>query len=164
MTNANEDLDAILEEILGMILGSDDDKASLTQLVGAMPTYEQKPVLGGALKLLSKHFSSNSEPSNSSKASQDASSLVTAAAGYLRCLIADDKTRKDYFISWLTSSSGAGVGEGIGIRRAVLAALSKSKDDLEAVFEKSLHQFGDQLYIRHAPILQQEGKMLHTPL
>ncbi|RAL66882.1 hypothetical protein DID88_007664 [Monilinia fructigena] len=51
---------------------------------------------------------------------------------------------------------GAGIGEGVAIRRAAIASLSKNKKDIETVLEKSLSQFGDMLYIRHAPILQQE--------
>jgi len=60
-------------------------------------------------------------------------------------------------LSWLTSSTGAGVGEGIAIRRAVVAALAEDKSDMETVLEKSLQQLGDQLYIKHTPTMQQEG-------
>lgn len=60
-------------------------------------------------------------------------------------------------LEWLTGSSAAGLGEGVGIRRAVLAVVSQHRDDIVAVLEKSLSQFGDQLYIKHSPLLQQEG-------
>ena len=72
-------------------------------------------------------------------------------------VVNNQEFRKIQVVSWLTSSSGAGVGESIAIRRASVVALSVSKNDLEAIFEKSLQQFGDQLYIRHTPIMQQEG-------
>jgi hypothetical protein len=35
--------------------------------------------------------------------------------------------------------------------------LSRDKSDIQAVLEKSLQQFGDQLYIKHTPTLQQDG-------
>jgi telomere length regulation protein len=38
-----------------------------------------------------------------------------------------------------------------------MAVISQDRDDLVAVLEKSLSQFGDQLYIKHSPMLQQEG-------
>jgi telomere length regulation protein len=38
-----------------------------------------------------------------------------------------------------------------------MAVVSQQKDDIVAVLEKSLSQFGDQLYIKHSPALQQEG-------
>jgi telomere length regulation protein len=147
-----------------LILGSDDDRARFAQLLGTMPSYEQRGVLEGALKLLSKRFPPDVIPRKHSEWYQESAGMVSAVAGYLSFLIADDKIRKDYFISWLTSSSGAGLGDGVGIRRAVLAAMSKSKSDMETIFEKSLHQFGDQLYIRHAPMLQQEGETPVAPL
>ena len=62
-------------------------------------------------------------------------------------------------MEWLTSSSAAGVGEEVGIRRAVLAVVAQEKEDICTVVEKSINQFGDQLYIKHSPMLQQEGRM-----
>jgi telomere length regulation protein len=38
-----------------------------------------------------------------------------------------------------------------------MAVISQDRDDLVAVLEKSLSQFGDQLHIKHSPMLQQEG-------
>lgn len=83
--------------------------------------------------------------------------VVSAVAGLVYLVLNDQDSRKTCLNSWLTSSSGAGVGEGIAIRRASVIALSRSKNDMESVFEKSLQQFGDQLYIKHTPIMQQEG-------
>jgi telomere length regulation protein len=75
----------------------------------------------------------------------------------INLVLANEESRKAQVISWLTASSGAGVGDGIAIRRASIVALAADKSDIEAVFDKSLQQFGDQLYIRHTPAMQQEG-------
>lgn len=83
---------------------------------------------------------------------------VSAAANIIKQLTLDDETRKNILIGWCVSSSGAGLGDGIGIRRAVIAALSQDRDAITTVLEKSLAQFGDELYIKHAAILQQDGK------
>jgi telomere length regulation protein len=85
--------------------------------------------------------------------------VVSAAAALISLVLNNQDSRRAALISWLTSSSGAGVGEGIAIRRASITALSGSKNDMEAIFDKSLQQFGDQLYIRHTPIMQQEGTL-----
>jgi telomere length regulation protein len=85
--------------------------------------------------------------------------IVSAAAGLINLMLANEESRKSHLIAWLTSSSGAGIGDGIAIRRAAVAALAADKNDIESVLEKSLHQFGDQLYIRHTPAMQQEGKV-----
>ena len=57
----------------------------------------------------------------------------------------------------MTGLPGAGIGEPISIRRAAIAAVSHSKYDMEAILEKSMQQFGDQLYIKHTPSMQQDG-------
>ena len=92
-----------------------------------------------------------------------AQQTVSAVAGVIRDVIQDDETRLSHLVSWCTASSGAGLGDAIGIRRAVLAVLA-DKDAITTVLEKSLNQFGDQLYIKHTAILQQEGKLVLSPL
>ncbi|KAF4965053.1 hypothetical protein FSARC_7087 [Fusarium sarcochroum] len=86
---------------------------------------------------------------------------VSAVAGLLKELALGDETRIDTLITWCASSSGAGLGDGVGIRRAVVAALSQDRDAITAVLEKSLAQFGDELYIKHSAILQQD---VHTQI
>ncbi|KAM0353605.1 hypothetical protein ACHAPU_001618 [Fusarium lateritium] len=86
---------------------------------------------------------------------------VSAVAGLVKELALNDATRRDILINWCASSSGAGLGDGIGIRRAVVAALSQDRDAITAVLEKCLTQFGDELYIRHSAILQQD---VHTQI
>lgn len=83
--------------------------------------------------------------------------VISAAAGIIKSLVTDDTKCLSHLVTWLTSANGAGLGDTIGIRRAVLAVLSSDRDSIATVFEKSLGQFGDYLYIRHTPILQQEG-------
>ncbi|GKT98265.1 dna replication checkpoint protein tel2 [Fusarium langsethiae] len=86
---------------------------------------------------------------------------VSAAAGLLKELALNDQFRRDILIDWCASSSGAGLGDGVGIRRAVIAALSQDREAITSVLEKSLVQFGDELYIRHSAMLQQD---VHTQI
>jgi len=114
-------------------------------------------VLEAALKTLPKRHLSTSKATESLEWWRVDAELVAGAAAYLESIVSKNDIRRSHLISWLTSLSGAGVGEAIGIRRAALAVLSDSKYDMESVLEKSLQQFGDQLYIKHVPSLQQEG-------
>lgn len=82
---------------------------------------------------------------------------ISAAAAVIDSVISNDEVRKSHLISWCATSSGAGLGDRVGIRRAVLAVLARDKELITSVLEKSLSQFGDELYIKHAAILQQEG-------
>ncbi|KAF7563475.1 hypothetical protein G7046_g603 [Stylonectria norvegica] len=84
---------------------------------------------------------------------------VSAAAEVIKAAVGGDEMRKHHLINWCASSSGAGLGDGVGIRRAVLAVLGEDKDGITTVLERSLAQFGDELYIKHAAILQQD---VHT--
>ncbi|KAL3964109.1 hypothetical protein ACCO45_001113 [Purpureocillium lilacinum] len=84
-------------------------------------------------------------------------SVVSAVAGVINAVVADDAAHRTTLVDWCTAASGAGLGDQIGIRRAVLAVLAKDKGTITTVLEKSLAQFGDQLYIKHAAILQQEA-------
>jgi len=88
------------------------------------------------------------------------SDLISASAALVTILLGNEESRTNHVVTWLTSSSGAGVGEGVAIRRAILAALVKNKSYIEIVLEKSLQQFGDQLYIKHTPAMQQDGRCL----
>ncbi|PTB65456.1 hypothetical protein BBK36DRAFT_1121668 [Trichoderma citrinoviride] len=81
--------------------------------------------------------------------------LISAAAGVIHAVTKGNEALYNHLVSWCVSSSGAGLGDAVGIRRAVLAVIAQNKDGITTVFEKSLAQFGDQLYIRHAAILQQ---------
>jgi telomere length regulation protein len=88
---------------------------------------------------------------------QSDASLVSATAGMIKLIVADEESRKSQLVSWLSSPSGAGIGEGAAIRRAAVAALAIDKTAVETILDKSLQQFGDQLYIRHTSVMQQEG-------
>lgn len=82
--------------------------------------------------------------------------VISAAAGVIVGLIGNEPKHLSHLIAWLGSGTGAGLGDAIGIRRAVLSVLASHKDNIVTVFDKSLTQFGDFLYIKHTPILQQE--------
>lgn len=133
-------------------------KAQFLKLIGNLPSFDQRNFLFSILKVISRDYLSSpiTTKADSQWWKSDAS-LVAAAASLIALFVAEDEARKNLLISWLTNSSGAGVGDGIAIRRAVLAALAGDKSDIETILDKGLGQFGDQLYIKHTPTLQQEG-------
>ncbi|QSZ29241.1 hypothetical protein DSL72_003753 [Monilinia vaccinii-corymbosi] len=151
-------IDNIAKEILGSLLLQKEEVAKkFLKLYGYLPSFEQRNLLYTFLNLLSQdNLSLDITSEDDEKWWQINTIIVSASAKLISILIADNESRKEHLIAWLTNSSGAGIGEGVAIRRAVIVSLSKSKKDLETILEKSLSQFGDTLYIRHAPILQQE--------
>lgn len=125
----------------------------MSDLFGSLAHTEQRTLLFNILKIIAGiHLNS---PNDSNLSEEQV--IISAAAGILRLFVADDRKYLTYLVTWLTSATGAGLGDAIGIRRAVLAVISSDRDTMATVFEKSLSQFGDYLYIRHTPVLQQEG-------
>ena len=149
-------LEILVQEFLYKLLLHDDSnsKSMFGMLVNNYPLPEQRKVLILLLKLLSDRCLNHI---NDTKANEEYPT-IWASVGVLRSVIASNETMRNNLVTWLTSSSGAGAGEGCGIRRAAVAALADHKESISTVLERSLSQFGDQLYIKHAPILQQEGK------
>jgi telomere length regulation protein len=140
-----------------LLLQKGEDSAALVSLLDNLSQPDQKKILFAVLKYLSENFPT----SVAQKASPSSNAAVSAVAGAISRLVASSETRMDHLVAWLTASSGAGLGDGVAIRRAVVAVVARDKDSLITVLEKSIAQFGDQLYTKHSPMLQQEGTVSH---
>ncbi|KAI0135324.1 telomere length regulation protein-domain-containing protein [Daldinia grandis] len=139
--------------ITGLLLRNVESRETFENLLGSLPPLEQRKVLNLTLKLLSDKYLGSIHGTSEIK---DAS-VIQATSGVLKVIVGNDETRKNHLLNWLTSGSGAGIGEGYGIRRAAVAVFSDDKEFITTVLEKSLSQFGDKLYIKHAPLLQQDA-------
>lgn len=156
---SNTFLGTIVHELLNsLILDSEDEGTRFTTLLNNLSIFEQRNILYAALQDISKHhlsapITTEDDPSwwNSD------SKIISGASGLIKLLVASNEARRDQLIAWLTSSTGAGMGEGVAIRRAVMACIAEDKSDMEAVLDKSIQQLGDQLYIRHTSSMQQDG-------
>lgn len=146
---------------MSLLLLHQDYSTQFKRLLSSLPTFEQRNFIYSLLKLVSRDYLSSIITSeDDSHWWQADEGFVSATASLINLVLDNEEPRKSHLMTWLTSSSGAGVGDGIAIRRAVIAALAADKKDVEALLEKSLRQFGDQLYIKHTPTLQQEGIIL----
>jgi len=153
----------VKECVISFLLQRKEDIEHFLKLLGRLSISEQRNVLSAILKLISQDYLSATVTSTDDAHWWHADrERVSAAARLVNILISGDDPRKSQLVTWLTGSSEAGLGDGIAIRRATVAALSENADDLESVLDKSLKQFGDQLYIRHTPTLQQEGMNLQS--
>jgi telomere length regulation protein len=148
---ANKMADMLVQDLYERLLFQDQTLSKFPQLLDHMPQLDQRRVLTTILRLLASRL-----PVSPDKSTEDYP-MIWAAAGVLKSVIGASQVRKGHLITWLTDASGAGLGEDCGIRRAAIAVLGKNKEAITTVLERSLNQFGDQLYIKHSPILQQEG-------
>ncbi|KAI0183093.1 telomere length regulation protein [Xylaria flabelliformis] len=143
-----------VRELLHKLLLQDDaNREIFRMLINNYPLPEQRKVLLLLLKLLSDLYLNSIDNSD---LNEDYPTLW-ASVSALRFVVANIDAQRSNLVAWLTSASGAGVGEGCGIRRVAVAALADHKESLLTVLERGLNQFGDRLYIKHTPILQQEA-------
>lgn len=158
-------IENIVKDIVtSLLIEKEEYQPQFLKLMESLPSFEQRNVLSSILKIVSRdHLSFPITTEAKSQWWKFDASTVAAVSGLINLFVAGDQFRKDLLLSWLTSSSGAGAGDGIAIRRAVLATLAGDNSDMETILDKSLNQFGDQLYIRHTPTLQQEGTVLYYP-
>lgn len=138
--------------------GADGGKFGL--LLNNLPPTEQRKMLFSTIK----QFSADYLDRLGHCETVESRSRISAVAGALKAIVGETEGTRSHLVDWLTSSSGAGLGENVGIRRAVLAVVSQYRDEMVNILEKSLGQFGDQLYIKHSPILQQEGAWFYGTL
>lgn len=137
------------------LLLRDADTQALFKLLGSLPSLEQRKILNLIIKFISDKYLNSVDGGDTAK---DVA-IISAASSVLKAVVGNDEAQKNSLINWLTSGSGAGIGEGYGIRRAAVAVFSDDKESMVSILEKSLSQFGDKLYIMHAPLLQQDGKI-----
>ena len=139
----------VLDEIVFRSRGNLDP---FNKMLSKLSTFEFQKTLGMLLGMLAdQHL--NILGHDHVKQDQ----LVSASAGLLGDIVGEDEGRVEYLISWLTGNPGGGFGDSIAIRRAVVAVLSRRQENVTKTLELAMQQFGDSIYVRHAPILQQEG-------
>ncbi|KAK8049665.1 telomere length regulation protein [Apiospora phragmitis] len=137
----------------GLVLHDEPQPTTFEKLLDLLSSADQRKVLLIVLKLLSSEYLSSV---NLDGAIKDYPT-IWAAASVLQSVIGASNVRKAQLVSWLTGATGAGLGETCGIRRAALAVLVDDKEAMFSVLESSLGLLGDQLYIKHSPMLQQEA-------
>lgn len=137
--------------LLDLTNESQEDNHIRTVFENLAPS-EQKLMLFSLLKTLSELHLNRLDTADAPHDRQ----VISAAAGVIKELVGNGRKHISHLTTWLTSATGAGIGEAIGVRRTVLAILALDRDEILTVFDKGLTQFGDFLYIKHTPILQQE--------
>ncbi|TRX97634.1 hypothetical protein FHL15_001389 [Xylaria flabelliformis] len=130
-----------VRELLHKLLLQDDASREIFRmLISNYPLPEQRKVLLLLLKLLSDLYLNSIDNSDLNEDYP----VLWASVSALRFVVANNDAQRSNLVAWLTSASGAGVGEGCGIRRVAVAALADHKESLLTVLERGLNQFGDR--------------------
>ena len=153
-TNANEHIESLSEPLIKELLISHKQTQSLFAEICLDRAMVIPKMLPQLLKFLDGEYLSKSNQKTT-----QLSILISAVAGVINTAIGNMEPPRKFLIKWCTSPVGAGVGDSSGIRRAVVAVLAQHADSVVTIFQKSISQFGDELYLKHTSILQQEGEL-----
>ena len=147
-------LDTVIATLISdLLLSTSSDNGVLSRLLEHLPAYEQKKILSGILRYAAETFFA---PVTTDGALVDAST-VSAVAGLVKRVTDDSPVLREQLAAWILKDLAVGLVGGIGVRRAAVAVLSEDPKSLSEILDKSLSEFGDQLFVKHAPIIQQEG-------
>lgn len=167
-------LDNIIASAFSRLLGGDDSGLdNYRALIEQLTANEQRIVFVTLIRVLSNKLGRfDGTLSAPIIATPETNTLAGAAALFFR-LSNGSADLRGVLIRWLTGSATSGMGQGISVHRAVIASLAHDErrlyfllsdpntdcqvESMKEVFLSTLSQFGDPLYIRHTPIIQQEG-------
>ncbi|KAF2806631.1 uncharacterized protein BDZ99DRAFT_448045 [Mytilinidion resinicola] len=136
---------------------SDPDLSSRSQsILQRLAAYQQRQFMNSTIVCLSKNYL-DSIPNTKDEVSLKRSRMVSGVAGLIHSLIRGNDVLSDYLVSILTGAVSGAVDMNLACRRSMIAALSTEAGRLQAIMDRSLASFGDQMYIRHTPILHQEA-------
>ncbi|KAG9188639.1 hypothetical protein G6011_07344 [Alternaria panax] len=147
--------DRITSSLLKALLDS-GSVGSLTIFLSQMKTFEQRKYLNAIVVFVAKEYFS-SETISKDDAPIVANITISSIAALFHTLIKDNDVLKEHIVSSLTRSTIPALDESLSARRSVLAALAKDDEKLHTLLENLIRTFGDSVYIRHTPVLQQEA-------
>ncbi|KAJ4362832.1 telomere binding protein [Ascochyta clinopodiicola] len=133
-----------------------DQVKSFADLIGRMKAFEQRKYFTAVIVCISKQFF-QLEGNSREETPIAASPVISGAAYLLNSFIKTNDVLKDYLVSSLTRSTIPSIDDSLAIRRSAVAALAQDEDKLQTLFESSIKTFGDSVYVKHTPVLQQEA-------
>ncbi|KAF2836445.1 hypothetical protein M501DRAFT_996622 [Patellaria atrata CBS 101060] len=150
-------LDSLVGEIIcSTVLTQGKSVVALSKLVSKLLLHEQKKFIVSVLSVISGQFLKFSN-SNVNEKEGETPKDISGSAALLAGLLSDNERLLEIVVTWTTSATTAGLNSSVRMLRVAFAVLSDNEDSLQQILEKNLDIFGDQLFIKHTPILQQEA-------
>ncbi|KAF1959304.1 hypothetical protein CC80DRAFT_467787 [Byssothecium circinans] len=147
--------DRVVGSMLSKILDTDSLDA-LTEVIHKMKTFEQRKYLNAIITFATKQYFGSAFETKED-APIKASATVSGVAALIHTLVKDSEPLRESLVFALTKSSIPALDDSLLARRSVIAAIAQDEDQLHSLLENSLKLFGDTFYVKHTPILQQEG-------
>ncbi|KAF1809660.1 hypothetical protein P152DRAFT_403044 [Eremomyces bilateralis CBS 781.70] len=134
-----------------ILFTSGKDGSSVEAFVRALPKVDQRKFLQTTVTWLSRLF-----PYTLSSKEEDIFRAISLASSILQRVVRDDDSLKDHVVDMVTKSLNSRQIFTVVTLRTLLLLLSKDNERMQTLLQQSQEQFGDKLYIKHAPILHQE--------
>ncbi|QDS68262.1 hypothetical protein FKW77_010626 [Venturia effusa] len=150
--------DSLVDEMLfRLVLEETGAMSSFKQLIQSLHSYEQRSVLKSILRCVSKMSEvAKDDPWQWSVLETNAPEIAGSAA-VLNGFLFDNEILLDYLVELLTRLESSPMIGPCTLQRVVLACIANDNDRIASVMEKSMEQFGDQMFVKHAPMVQQEA-------
>ncbi|KAK2757076.1 telomere binding protein [Arachnomyces sp. PD_36] len=139
----------------GLLSDTEDSQLRFGRLLDNMRPHEQRTVFESMLRSIGQRYlprDSGDGYTTSKRCQQN----IGAVAGIISYVIKVKGPLEGQLNDWLSTGIGGGIN-GIGLRRALLAVISRNSDAVTDLMGKSLDLFGDKLYIKHTPTSGQEA-------
>ncbi|KAE9974402.1 hypothetical protein BLS_003141 [Venturia inaequalis] len=151
--------DVLVDELLlTLVLEEKDSMPKLKKLVQSLHTYEQRSFLKSVLWSVSKMSEAAIDQLWNSTSLEETSPEIAGFAALLHSTTSDNEILLDFLVELLMKlESSPLIGSDI-LQRVVLACIANDEDRISSVMEKSMEQFGDQMFVKHAPMVQQEAR------
>ena len=152
LTSKDELVASLLERLLPR---KQANHQCLALLIGALPMYQQRTFLTATLIYLNSNQLSSSR--HAPELEYQSRPVIGDCAALIKLLVNDNQNLLDYVAELCTEIEKSILVRSSDLRRLVLVVLSDDLDRLCTMLEKMLLKFGDQLFIKHATIVQQEA-------
>lgn len=155
----------VVEEIHARITFVSTDADPLLQsLLQNLQVHEQRQILDQTFNVLSKQCLHLTTPQDFDDALNETPSTIAATSATIVRLVGDSEAMRAHLDTWLFDPT-LNASESFSLRRAAVSAFvhaSKGstnmlEDPIQDLMEKTMTRFGDNLFVKHSPILQQEA-------
>ena len=140
----------------GLLANGDNTVTKLKKLIHGLKAHEQIKYLAVLMLYISRRVSKREGSVFDLSNLKSTPIPVAGSAALLIDIVIESDILKSALIDILTADNSSATINSPTLLRAVMALFAADQDSLEIIMEKNLGKFGDRLYIKHSPILQQE--------
>ncbi|KAF1992096.1 hypothetical protein K402DRAFT_450218 [Aulographum hederae CBS 113979] len=150
--------DHLVDPILSLVVSAPSESVPVIHrlLISCSP-HEARRFFLTAISIIESKFLVGSSLLGSLAQLSTTTKQMQGSAALLRSLIEGNAALTEFLTSMLTGDAGASRVPSIAFRRIALAVLADEEDRVQAVLDRSIQQFGDQMFIKNMPMLEQEA-------